>query len=575
MSRNDTALLNEVAELLSLTLEGDIPAERFDYFKELLRTNSRAREHYYRLLAMHAALQETENILMLQESSQEALCSRQVWDALSIEEKTAPALALPPQKEVRQIVQKIHYDKEPFRISRFSLVTFVLTTAAVLVIALILHFGPDPSIQVATLSSSIDAVFADAKSYPVGSRLSNHTDSLWLQKGVIKIEFDYGARVVIEAPAQFQLKSAEDMVLYSGRLYAHVPDRSKGFTVETPNSRVIDLGTEFAVRVDFNGTSDVHMLKGSASLIPGTKGQTGQGQILSAGQARHVDAKNSVQEIPLQDKEFVRDFLPDRKSVWRGQSLDLADIVNGGCGLGTGIKGTGIDPLTGKQIEWATGQDRYGQGVYAPVSASPFIDGVFIPDGGNGAMTVSTAGHRYYDCPDTQAFFRYEIVGSPSVIIDPNQYPDDTLLAREEQLMVTAVKKGYASRLMGLYAAKEKPGPDDSSMLLHANVGITFDLQSLRTLLPSEKIVRFTTVFGIAEVCPHPSDVDVTILVDGQLRYSRTDVTHPDSVDIQIDLSETDRFLTLMVTESGDNSWATVNATYDWGLFMNPRLEIE
>lgn len=572
---HDHKLLNEVATLLSQSLEGDLPEDQYEDFKDLLRSNPQAREYYYHLLSIHATLQETESILILQEDSTQTLCSREVWDALSIEEKTAPAADVPPQKKTIEVIQKIHRNKVPYRMSRFSLLTFVVSTAAILLIALFLHFGPDPSFKVATLTSSIDAVFAGGKSYPAGSRLSSRKESIWLQKGIIKIEFDYGAKVVIEAPAEFQLKSPEDMTLLSGRLFAHVPDRSKGFTVETPNSRVIDLGTEFAMKVDFNGTSDVHMVKGSASLIPGTKGQTGQGQILSAGQARHVDANDAVQTIQLQDKEFVRDFLPERKAIWRGQSLDLADIVNGGCGLGTGTKGTGIDPLTGKPIVWAAGQDRFGQGVYTLVPSSPFIDGVFIPDGGDGPMTVSSAGHQCVDCPDTQAFFRYEILGCPSVIIDPNQYQDDALRAREEQLMITAVEKGLPSRLMGLYGAKEKTGPDESSMLFHANVGMTFDVQPLRALLPGGKIVRFTTIFGIAEICPQPADVDVTILVDGQLRYSRTDVTHSDRVDIQIDLSETDRFLTLMVTESGSNTVNSTNATYDWGLFMNPRLEIE
>ena len=463
MSQQDKTL-HEVATLLSQCLEGEIQADQYDYFKTLLRNDPIARAHYYRLLAIHATLQESESIFILQDEFVESPYNQEVWEALSIDEKTAPAIDVPPQKPPQEIIQKVSRDKTPYKISRSSLLTLVFSAAAILLIALFLHFGPNPSVQVATLTSSIDAVFAGNKTFSAGSRLSNHTDSIWLQKGVIKIEFDYGARVVIEAPAEFQLDSAEDMTLYSGRLYAHVPDRSKGFTVETPNSRVIDLGTEFAVKVDFDGTSNVHMMKGKASLIPGIKGQTGQGQILTVGQAFHVNSRGAIQTIAFQATEFIRDIFPDRKIVWRGQSLDLADIVGGGSGLGARRLEHAIDPLTGAIEEWGLTSDRLGRGQFIPVSGSVLIDGVFVPDGGDGPIQVTSAGHRW-ECPDTSGFFKYNIVNSLRIPVSPDQYHYDTSRPREDMILTKAAESDIPLRLMGLMAQETLPGPDRKSVV--------------------------------------------------------------------------------------------------------------
>ena len=571
MSQPDKTL-HEVATLLSQCLEGDIQADQYDYFKTLLRQDPRARAYYYRLLAMHATLQESESIFALQDEFAETPYNREVWDALSIDERTAPAIDVPPAKPAPEIIQKVSRDKTPYKLNRSSLLTLIFSAAAIVLIVLFLHFGPNPSVHVATLTSSIDAVFAGNKTFSAGSRLSNHTDSLWLQKGVIKIEFDYGAKVVIEAPAEFQLDSAEDMTLYSGRLYAHVPDRSKGFTVETPNSRVIDLGTEFAVKVDYDGTSDVHMMKGKASLIPGVKGQTGQGQILTVGQAFHVNSRGAIETIAFQETEFVRDIFPDRKIAWRGQRLDLADIVGGGNGLGTGRTGHAIDPLTGTIEEWRLPAERYGNGGYVSVPGSVFIDGVFVPDGGNGPIQVTSAGHRWV-CPDTSSGFKYNIVNSLRIPENRDQYDyaDYPELSVHEDRILTKASEGEVPvRLMGLMAVQTPPDPTDSSLFIHANQGITFDLSEIRKLLPAVRITKFTSLFGVGELSTAPMALDLWILVDGQPRLIRQNADITTVIPIDIELSPSDRFLTLIVTEGGGFSYA-----FDWGLFMNPRLDIE
>ena len=78
--------------------------------------------------------------------------------------------------------------------------------------------------------------------------------------------FDEGAKVVVEAPAIFELRGEDRMMVQSGRVTTSVSEAAQGFRVDTPTSRVIDLGTEFGVQVSQHGDTVVQMHKGRARL---------------------------------------------------------------------------------------------------------------------------------------------------------------------------------------------------------------------------------------------------------------------------------------------------------------------
>ena len=62
------------------------------------------------------------------------------------------------------------------------------------------------------------------------------------------------------------------------------------------------------------------------------------------------------------------------------QEFDLADVVGGGNGFGTGQTLQGIDPATGEIHSALVQSDREaGHSRYAAVTARPLIDGVFVP----------------------------------------------------------------------------------------------------------------------------------------------------------------------------------------------------
>jgi hypothetical protein len=70
-----------------------------------------------------------------------------------------------------------------------------------------------------------------------------------LKSGLAEITFRKGSRVVLEGPTRFLLLTENAGHLLSGKLVASVPKPAIGFEVETPAGVIVDLGTEFGVKV--------------------------------------------------------------------------------------------------------------------------------------------------------------------------------------------------------------------------------------------------------------------------------------------------------------------------------------
>ncbi|TWT84393.1 FecR protein [Planctomycetes bacterium CA13] len=98
----------------------------------------------------------------------------------------------------------------------------------------------------------------------VGSRLT--PGRLDLLEGFAKIDFDNGVRLSLEAPVSMTIQSLTDCEVHSGQLLAHVPGAEIEYTVTTPTTEILDLGTEFAVRVEDDGSTRVHVVTGEVNV---------------------------------------------------------------------------------------------------------------------------------------------------------------------------------------------------------------------------------------------------------------------------------------------------------------------
>ena len=104
------------------------------------------------------------------------------------------------------------------------------------------------------------------RSWAEGDRIGDVVVRLF--GGRLELTFDDGAKVLVEAPSEFRPLTTGQLQLRRGRMTASVPEEAIGFTVSTPTSQVVDLGTEFEVSVKETGASDVLVRKGEIEVLP-------------------------------------------------------------------------------------------------------------------------------------------------------------------------------------------------------------------------------------------------------------------------------------------------------------------
>jgi hypothetical protein len=102
-------------------------------------------------------------------------------------------------------------------------------------------------------------------------------DRLTLASGTLRFRITSGVNLVASGPAEIEFIDAMHMRLVRGQVTADVEPQARGFTVVTPNGRVVDLGTRFGVGVApevgadvvvFQGKVEVHRADGNAAHPP-------------------------------------------------------------------------------------------------------------------------------------------------------------------------------------------------------------------------------------------------------------------------------------------------------------------
>ncbi len=138
-----------------------------------------------------------------------------------------------------------------------------------------------------------------------------------LTAGLAELTFDSGAKVILHAPAQFDVTDALGGDLQRGRLTAKVPHTAAGFSVATPGGRVVDLGTEFGVKVRDDGVLNVIVYVGDVNVETGSGSGSGSGGTdeprvlhIKAGQAFTIGPNHIAKPIPPENERFVRELAP-------------------------------------------------------------------------------------------------------------------------------------------------------------------------------------------------------------------------------------------------------------------------
>lgn len=556
----------QASELICRVLEGEAGTEEIRQLEAMLHRDPEVLSLYTQISDTLAELMcpgPSMGISYQAENDQELGLDMHLWKQLQQEEETAPTLQISRAAvDERLPIIKSEPRPMPHRMSKFTLISVITSAAALLLLVLFARFGPSRPMPVATVRDTFQAQWQGRSPEP-GSRLTNRPLPLRLLAGYAKLQFDNGAEVIVEGPCDFQLDSADQMQLIYGKLVAVVPAPAAGFRVNTAFMSVTDLGTEFSIQIDERGAT-VNLYKGRASLLAGTEGHRKGSHLLAEGQALHVDPQTQqVRAVGLDEQNFVRRLDSQKEFLWRGESISLASIIAGGDGFSVIPGINGIDPGTGKPVQGYEYRVQSSSGTYQPVGDNPFVDGVFIPDGGLGDNIISSAGHVFKECPDT--------VGANGNAVGATSHDILAFCGFDEQ------KVTLKSFLLPVFDGITMGTSSNPAVLMHSNSGITFDLDAIRSQLPEMQLQRLVCSIGLPNrTTLTGATADVWVLLDGQIRYVKRELVQADGMmNLSVDIAPQERFLTIAVTDAAAAAKPGVGTfDNDYVYLITPRLNL-
>lgn len=174
--------------------------------------------------------------------------------------------------------------------------------------------------------------WSDGRTLQQGSRIGK--GRIKLVAGTAEFRFDNGVHAICTGPAELEIRDPMHAWLHYGQVVFRVPRTGIGFELETNDAVIVDLGTEFGVRVDepiANLPSHAAALERTERNGLGTELQVFEGEVIAnvksdpmnsgrlqhrvqSGQAMRIGSNvdGAVQELPFHPERFVYE-MPDPK----------------------------------------------------------------------------------------------------------------------------------------------------------------------------------------------------------------------------------------------------------------------
>ncbi len=145
--------------------------------------------------------------------------------------------------------------------------------------------------------------------------------TLELLEGMATLKFESGAEVTLEAPVSMEVVSKMECRVKKGTVVADVPPQAKGFTIHTPETKIVDWGTRFGVSAGEDGKCLVHVIEGLVEVQ--REGET-KSRELHAGQrvdygnflATAVNPDENREEQP-ESGRWLPDTIRDLGDGWQ------------------------------------------------------------------------------------------------------------------------------------------------------------------------------------------------------------------------------------------------------------------
>jgi hypothetical protein len=182
-------------------------------------------------------------------------------------------------------------------------------------------------------------------------------EQLELAAGVVELRFDRGVKVVLQGPARAELTSAVAMRLQSGKMTAEIlRPEARGFQVQTPKGKVVDLGTEFGVEVTPRQDVEVHVFKGEVVVRQSADASAASGSHVLRDQGLRMESGFAgpflVEELGESFIRTIDEADRDKHVVayWRFEDHPVGEVVPDTSGNRKAVRGTVDSSFNGNDL---------------------------------------------------------------------------------------------------------------------------------------------------------------------------------------------------------------------------------
>lgn len=192
-------------------------------------------------------------------------------------------------------------------------------TAALILTAFLAGWMPSRAREIGTITQALNSKAIEEQArFEVGQRL--RAGRISLKSGVLEIRLSNGVTLVQEGPGELELISPMRALLHAGQVVVRVPQNAIGFQMDAPSVRVVDFGTEFAVKTGPALVTDVQVFEGVVEASPS---QGGFSSRLEAGRAaRFTPASMAAKDLAYSESRFLRKIPVEPGIPLQGRGLD-------------------------------------------------------------------------------------------------------------------------------------------------------------------------------------------------------------------------------------------------------------
>lgn len=174
--------------------------------------------------------------------------------------------------------------------------------------------SPNNASNAASITSLVGVTWEDKA--PESFQLSTNSDAIAFTSGIVELSFSSGVRSLVEGPALIRITGENSAILERGRMVSEVPKGAEGFTVEYPDGKVVDLGTEFAIYVPQNQHgAEVGVFRGEVEIYDHNQ-NTAFKILENHAVVQIIGARHPFTSIPFHREQYIRE-LPTSELPWK------------------------------------------------------------------------------------------------------------------------------------------------------------------------------------------------------------------------------------------------------------------